>query len=177
MNLLRVWGGGIYESDDFYELATSVGLLVWQDFLFACAAYPEEEPLWERGRGRGPRERRPAGAAPVAGAVERQQREHLGLRRLGLAGAAGRRAPGGAATTYELLPRVVAELDPTRPYCAGQPVLARSRLASVHPNDPAHGTHHIWDVWNRIDYTRLPRLRAPVLRRVRLPGPAGLARR
>jgi beta-mannosidase len=45
LNLLRVWGGGIYESDDFYELCDERGLLVWQDFLLACAAYPEEEPL------------------------------------------------------------------------------------------------------------------------------------
>ncbi|MDI5944084.1 glycoside hydrolase family 2 protein, partial [Micromonospora sp. DH15] len=45
INLLRVWGGGRYESEDFYELADSLGLLVQQDFLFACAAYPEEEPF------------------------------------------------------------------------------------------------------------------------------------
>ena len=45
MNLLRVWGGGIYESEDFYEICDRDGLMVWQDFLFACAAYAEEEPL------------------------------------------------------------------------------------------------------------------------------------
>ena len=45
LNLIRVWGGGIYESDDFYELCDELGLLTWQDFLFACAAYAEEEPL------------------------------------------------------------------------------------------------------------------------------------
>ncbi len=39
-NFLRIWGGGLYESDDFYELCDQKGIMVWQEFIFACARYP-----------------------------------------------------------------------------------------------------------------------------------------
>ena len=154
INLLRVWGGGIYESEDFYDVCDELGLLVWQDFLFACAAYPEEEPL----RGEVEAEAREnvtrLAAAPDPGAVERQQREHLGLRRLGLAGAARRAAPGARATTSTCCPR--SSPSSTRP-ARTRPGSPWSGSLERHPNDPAHGTMHIWDVWNQRRLHRLPR--------------------
>jgi len=47
MNMVRVWGGGIYESDDFYSQCDSLGIMVWQDFIFACTMYPSQGQLLE----------------------------------------------------------------------------------------------------------------------------------
>ncbi|WP_214410822.1 glycoside hydrolase family 2 protein [Sphaerisporangium fuscum] len=150
VNLVRVWGGGLYESGAFYDLCDRRGLLVWQDFPFACAAYPEEEPfaseveaearenvvrlaphpslvLWNGGN------------ETIEGFSDWGWKERLGGR------------TWGAGFYFDLLPRVVAELDPTRPYWAGSPY---SGAPDLPPNDPSRGTVHIWDVWNREDYLR-----------------------
>lgn len=50
MNMLRIWGGGIYEDDYFYELCDRMGILVWQDFMYACAVYPARGELLENMR-------------------------------------------------------------------------------------------------------------------------------
>lgn len=148
VNYLRVWGGGRYESFDFYDLADERGLLVGQDFLFACAAYPEEEPL---------------GSEVAAEAREQVVRlmPHPSLvmwvgnneNIWGFhdwdwqAPLAGR--TWGEGYYLDVLPGIVGSLDPARPYWPGSPYSGGSGL---HPNDPAHGTTHIWDVWNTHDY-------------------------
>ncbi|MFF5232507.1 glycoside hydrolase family 2 protein [Dactylosporangium sp. NPDC000521] len=148
VNYLRVWGGGRYESEDFYELADSLGLLVGQDFLFACAAYPEEEPL----------------ASEVAAEAREQVVRLMPHPSLVMwvgnneniwgwhdwdwqAALEGR--TWGAGYYLDVLPGIVHALDPSRPYWPGSPYSGDS---GVHPNDPAHGTTHIWDVWNTHDY-------------------------
>ncbi|WP_216586478.1 glycoside hydrolase family 2 protein [Streptomyces brasiliscabiei] len=148
VDLVRIWGGGIYESEDFYDVCDELGLLVWQDFPFACAAYPEEQPL--RGEVEAEARENVVRLMPHPSLVLwNGNNENLwGFRDWGweerLAGESW-----GEGYYLGLLPRVVAELDPTRPYTAGSPW---SGSWERHPNDPAHGTHHSWEVWNREDY-------------------------
>jgi beta-mannosidase len=151
VNLIRVWGGGIYESEDFYRACDERGLLVWQDFLLACAAYPEESPLWEE-----------IEAEARENVVRLMPHPSLVLFNGGNENVWGYQDWGwkerlngrtwGARYAYELFPKIVAELDPTRPYSANSPYSPGADADVVHPNDPDHGTHHQWEVWNRIDY-------------------------
>ncbi|MBY8881057.1 glycoside hydrolase family 2 protein [Actinacidiphila acidipaludis] len=149
VDLVRVWGGGIYESEDFYTACDELGLMVWQDFPFACAAYPEEEPL--RSEVEAEARENVVRLMPHASLVLwNGNNENLwGFRdwdwEPDLAGRSW-----GEGYYLDLLPRVVAETDPTRPYWAGSPW---SGSRDRHPNDPRHGTAHSWEVWNRRDYT------------------------
>ena len=148
MNLLRVWGGGMYESEDFYDVADERGLLVWQDFLFACAAYPEESPLAEEVVAEA-REAVVRLAPHPSLVLWNGNNENIwGYWDWGWQDVLEGRS-WGAAYYFETLPAIVAELDPTRPYWPGSPY---SGSPDVHPNEPSRGVIHIWDVWNTRDY-------------------------
>ncbi|WP_371478819.1 glycoside hydrolase family 2 protein [Kitasatospora sp. NBC_00315] len=148
VDLVRIWGGGIYENEAFYDICDELGLMVWQDFLFACSAYPEEQPL--RGEVEAEARENVVRLMPHPSLVLwNGNNENLwGFRDWGwepeLAGGSW-----GEGYYLGLLPRIVAELDPTRAYSAGSPW---SGSWEHHPNDPDHGTHHSWEVWNRQDY-------------------------
>ncbi|PJN27945.1 glycoside hydrolase family 2 protein [Kitasatospora sp. CB02891] len=148
VDLIRVWGGGIYEQDAFYDLCDELGLLVWQDFPFACAAYPEEQPL--RGEIEAEARDNVVRLMPHPSLVlwNGNNENQWGFRDWGWEEKL-RGDSWGEGYYLGLLPRIVAELDPTRPYSAGSPW---SGSWDHHPNDVDHGTHHSWDVWNREDF-------------------------
>ncbi|VTR75765.1 glycoside hydrolase family 2 protein [Cellulomonas hominis] len=148
VNLLRVWGGGIYEADDFYDLCDERGVLTWQDFLFACAAYAEEEPL--RGEVEAEVRDNVARLAHHASLVlwNGSNENIWGFQEWGWEPRLDGRTWGLGYYTG-LLPALLAELDPDRPYTPSSPW---SGSLDTAPNDPAHGSMHSWDLWNRQDY-------------------------
>ena len=148
MNMVRVWGGGIYESDDFYDLCDEMGLLVWQDFLLACAAYSEDEPLWSEFEAEAVDAVNRLSSHPslvlwngcnenIWGYIDWNWRSRLG----GMT--------WGEAYYRTVFPDIVRRLAPATPYSEGSPY---SFSDYVHPNDDRHGSMHIWDVWNQVDY-------------------------
>jgi beta-mannosidase len=149
VNLLRVWGGGTYESRQFYQTADELGLLVQQDFAFACAAYPEEQPFRDEVEAEARDNVLRLAPHPSLVLWTGNNENHWGRRDWGWADELDGKS-WGHAYYNELLPRIVAELDPTRPYWPGSPYAGSEER---HPNDPAHGTTHIWDVWNTHDYS------------------------
>jgi beta-mannosidase len=151
-NMVRVWGGGNYLPDAFHEACDELGILVWQDFMFACATYPEDEPF----------------ASLVAREAEHQVRRLSRHPSLALWcggnedilawwswGWKERLAPGqswGRRYWLETLPACVAAHDSGTPYWAESPY---SGSMELHPNDPDHGDRHTWDTEAKIEGYRL----------------------
>ena len=149
MNMMRIWGGGIYETDAFYDICDELGLLVWQDFTFACAAYPEDaataQSIEEEARFNVARLSRHPSLVLWNGCNENIWGYFDWGWEAKLDG-----KPWGALYYFDVLPRVVAELDPTRPYWAGSPF---SGSMEIHPNADAYGNKHMWDTWNDVNFT------------------------
>lgn len=140
MNMIRVWGGGIYEQDIFYNLCDKLGLMVWQDFMYACGAYPEGEWFVKQ-------------AKEEAAKVVARLRNHPSIvvwcgnnecEWLFCTENPDKVADdmSGARIFRDILPLVVAELDGTRPYWRSSP------FGEGFPNAELNGNHHQWSVWS-----------------------------
>lgn len=148
MNLLRIWGGGYFESDDFYTLCDERGILVWQDFLFACASYAEEEPLRSEVEAEARDNITRLMPHPSLALWNGNNENIWGYEEWGWE----KRLQGrtwGLGYYLDLLPRLVSEIDPGRAYTPASPW---SGDPSIFANDFDHGSVHLWELWNRVDY-------------------------
>ena len=146
MNMLRVWGGGIYEKDVFYRLCDELGILIWQDFMFACALYPDDAPFM-------------AEVEREAEAVVRRLRNHPCLalwcgnnENDWIDDMRNWQWPGrdfpGKRIYHELLPPIVEQLDGTRLYWPSSPYGGNDH------NDERQGDRHNWQVWHGAVFPR-----------------------
>jgi beta-mannosidase len=146
MNMLRVWGGGIYEADEFYDICDELGICVWQDFMFACACYPTFDEDWMQNvrieaEQQVRRLRHHACVALWCGNNELEQ---------GLCGPEWtiHQMPWSeAARLFDgLLGEVVAANDAHRDFWPGSPhtPVGDRKLC----NDPNSGDAHLWSVWH-----------------------------
>ena len=146
-NMLRVWGGGFYEDDRFYELCDRLGILVWQECIFSCSVYPLDEPdflenvhqeVLENVR----RLRHHASLALWCGNNEMEW-GLVGWEWLGI-----NLEPIKAAYTqffHQLLPAWIASEDPDHAYWPSSP---SSGVAFQDPNGQEQGDSHYWEVWH-----------------------------
>jgi len=146
MNMLRVWGGGIYESDIFYDLCDELGICVWQDFMFACAAYPAfDNAFMENVRAEAEdnicRLRHHPCIALWCGNNEIEQGwvgEEWGERRMSWS--------DYSLLFDKLLPETVGRLDPERDYWPCSPHTPYENRENF--NDDRWGDAHLWNVWH-----------------------------
>ena len=150
LNMLRVWGGGIYESDLFYTLADSLGIMIWQDFMFANTMYRCDPEFLDQVQAESTdqiiRLRRHPCLALWCGNNEID----VAFRNWGWATTYA--WPPGAAEAMErdydvlfrqLLPSQVARFHPEVPYVHTSPL---SNWGD--PADLRHGDNHFWGVWH-----------------------------
>ncbi len=145
MNMLRVWGGGYYEMDAFYELCDELGIMVWQDFMFACSMYPGDEKFLESVRAEATDNVRrlrnhPSVVIWVGNNEVETAWHHWGWKQ---------NLPAKLWDDYKklfhgVLPEVVAAEDPARPYWPSSP----SSNLEEDSDSQRMGDVHYWEVWH-----------------------------
>jgi len=146
MNMLRVWGGGFYEEERFYDLCDRYGILVWQDFIFSCAIYPGDDPFLSSVRDEAVQNvRRLRHRASLALWCGNNEMEWGWVEW-------GWNVPGRLDLKkaydfvfHHLLPEVCATEDPGRPYWPSSP---SSGVPFEDPNGLLAGDTHNWEVWH-----------------------------
>ena len=148
MNVVRVWGGGIYEDDVFYNLCDELGLIVWQDFMFACASYPEHEDFINSVKleveQNVMRLQHHPSIAIWCGNNENEwiwyQEQKKSYREM-----------PGYKIYHEIIPVILNQLDPNRPYWPSTPFGYEED-----PNSPLSGNRHQWAIWSWwVDYKKV----------------------
>ena len=145
MNMLRVWGGGIYESDDFYDLCDEMGILVWQDFMFGCSLYPGDEAFLENVRQEATDNVKRLRSHPsIVIWVGNNEIEsgwfHWGWKEK----LPARLWDDYLKIFYGVLPEVCRSLDPSRSYWPSSP----SSNLEDDPESQKMGDLHYWQVWH-----------------------------
>ncbi len=165
MNVLRVWGGGIYESDLFYDLCDQLGILVWQDFMFACAAYPDNEEflkdiITEAEQNILRLQRHPS----IAIWCGNNENEWIWYRDTG----SKPECMTGYHIFHHLLPDMLIRLDPRRPYWPSTPFGNEND-----PNSVESGNRHAWEIWSFwLDYKKIKNDRSLFVSEFGFQGPA-----
>jgi hypothetical protein len=150
--MLRVWGGGIYETDEFYGICDEMGVLVWQDFLFACAMYPEEEPFRSEVEAEARYNIARLAHHPSLALWNGCNENIWAYRDWGWKDQLNGRT-WGLNYYLDLLPRVCKELTPGVPYWAASPWSGDPDPdRGIPPNADTHGNMHVWKPWNHANY-------------------------
>jgi len=157
MNMIRVWGGVIYEDDQFYDLCDELGILVWQDFPFACAVYPHTEEFIENLKIEAIqniiRLRNHPSLALWCGnnEVEWLWKLQLITSEITDDNLINHFKLGYIRIFENVLPKLIEEYDPIRPYWPSSPSngYTGENLGTQNSNLPNIGDSHFWDVWHR----------------------------
>ena len=139
MNMLRVWGGGLYETEEFYGLCDELGILVWQDFPFACARYPESLDFQAAIREEATIAVRRLRNHPSLAIYCGNNENHMGAYSWWHVSG---EEEWGRPVYHEVLPAVCEAEDPARPYWPSSP------YGGEDPNCEGIGDRHDWDVWH-----------------------------